>query len=314
MSVYGLSQAPYDYEYINMYNAVRSPSTVHAKNTALAFFFRKYLLMKVFSVFKFTMPENWNESFFKYILFGFGYVAVINTDKFGVIPQNCTLHGVGVYYQPTQAIIANPLLRGIKQPVIDKQCTLIKCQPNYSGIMDIISYYADMMAVASESLGINLFNTKLAYVFASETKTQAETFKKLYDDIASGNPAGFVDKKLFRDDGSPNWLMFNQDIKQTYVGLELFETLQKLDNAFDTLVGIPNSNTEKRERMIVDEVNANNFDTQALAYQWYIEIGKGMAKTRQMFGIDCSVKLRSPADYSADGPEEDPEESEADNG
>lgn len=294
MSVYGLSQPPYDYEYINMYNAVRSPSTVHAKNTSLAYFFRKYLLMKVFSVFDFTVPENWNESFFKYVLFGFGYVAVINTDKFGVIPQNCTLYGIGVYYQPTNVIIANPLLKGIKTPVIDKQCTLIKCQPNYSGIMDIVSYYADMLAVASESLGINMFNTKLAYVFASENKTQAESFKKMYDEIASGNPSSFVDRKLFRDDGTPNWLMFNQDVKQTYVGLELLETLQKIDNMFDTLVGIPNSNTEKRERMIVDEVNANNFDTQALAYQWYIEINKGMEKTRDMFGIDCSVKLRTP--------------------
>ena len=294
MSVYGLSQQPYDYEYINMYNAVRSPSTVHAKNTALAYFFRKYLLMKVFSVFDFTVPENWNEAFFKYILFGFGYVAVINTDKFGVIPQNCTLYGIGVYYQPTSVIIANPILKGIKTPVIDKQCTLIKCQPNYSGIMDIISYYADMLAVASESLGINMFNTKLAYVFASENKQQAESFKKMYDEIASGNPSSFVDKKLFRDDGSPNWLMFNQDIRQTYVGLELLETLQKIDNMFDTLVGIPNSNNEKRERMIVDEVNANNFDTQALAYQWYLEIRKGMEKTRDIFGIDVSVRLRTP--------------------
>ena len=79
---------------------------------------------------------------------------------------------------------------------------------------------------------------------------------------------------------------------------------------FDTLVGIPNSNTEKKERMIVDEVNANNFDTQALAYQWYLEIDQGMKKTRDMFGIDCSVKLRSPKEYTA----EDPEESEAENG
>ena len=40
------------YDYINLYNASRSPSTVHVKNTRLRNYFRKYLMQKAISVFK----------------------------------------------------------------------------------------------------------------------------------------------------------------------------------------------------------------------------------------------------------------------
>lgn len=43
---------PYDYEFINKYNAAVSPSTVHVKNTGLARFFKRYLLQEAMSVFK----------------------------------------------------------------------------------------------------------------------------------------------------------------------------------------------------------------------------------------------------------------------
>lgn len=300
MAYYGFNTVPADYEYINVYNSFRSPSTVHTHNTALAFYFRKYLLTKVFSVFDFDLPDTWNAAFFKYVLFGFGYVAVLNTDKFGIIPQNCTLSGMGIYYQPTHAIVANPLLKGAKRLQIGTQTEIIKCQPNYSGIMDIISYYGDMMAVTAEALGVNTFNTRLAYVFMAKDKTQAESFKKMYDQLASGEPAVFMDKKLFNDDGSPTWMQFNQDVKNTFVGLELIEALEKIDNRFDTLVGIPNANYEKKERLLTDEVNANNFDTKALALQWYEEIRSGMDKVNRMFNLDLSVKLRNENEVKTD--------------
>ena len=38
---------PYSQEFINQYNSVISPSTVHIKNTALAQFFKRYLLEAV---------------------------------------------------------------------------------------------------------------------------------------------------------------------------------------------------------------------------------------------------------------------------
>ena len=67
-------EAPVGYGDINLYNAQFSPSTVHVKNTALQRYFRKYLLQKAISVFKWTLPEEWDEDYFKYTLYGMGYI------------------------------------------------------------------------------------------------------------------------------------------------------------------------------------------------------------------------------------------------
>ena len=59
------SNIPANYETINLYNSSFSPSTVHVKNTGLQRYFRKYLLQKAISVFKWTLPEEWDEDYFK---------------------------------------------------------------------------------------------------------------------------------------------------------------------------------------------------------------------------------------------------------
>ena len=180
----------YSYDFINKYNAHIKPSTVHSQDNATAAFFRRYLLQKVISVYEFKgIPETWSIDYFLYTLFVLGFVAVINTDKFGVIPQHCSLFGYDVFYRPTNVNVANPLLKGNITPRIGTECALIRLMPDYGSCWDIISYYADLLALCTESLGANLVNSKLAYVFACDNKAVAESFKKMYDQINEGNPA-----------------------------------------------------------------------------------------------------------------------------
>jgi hypothetical protein len=289
--VFGCS-APGAYDYINAQNSIVSPSTVHIHNTGLAMFFRRYLLQKTMSVFKWDMPENWNRDYFLYVLYCWGFVAVVNTDKYGVIPQACGLQGYDIFYAPTTATITNPLLRGMLQLRINRHCTLFKLQPDFGGIMDIVNFYADMMALSAETAGVNLMNSKLSYVFTAEDKTAAESLKKLYDKIASGEPAVVQDKKLLKPDGSPAWQAFEQNVGQNYIVDQILADLRKWEMMFDTAIGIPNANTDKKERLISDEVNANNTETSTKCELWLEELQKVCKKTEEMFGIKISVDWR----------------------
>ena len=132
----------------------------------------------------------------------------------------------------------------------------------------------------------------MAYVFGAEDKASAESLKRLYDEIASGNPAVFPDKKLFNEDGSPSWVLFTQNLSQNYIGSKLLEDLAKIDSRFNTEIGIPNVNIAKASGVSDSEVRSNNVDTQSKCKIWLETIEDGLKRVNTMFGTDVRVSLR----------------------
>jgi hypothetical protein len=297
---------PFFADYINGATFSRlEPSQVHVANTYLYQYFRRYLLQKAVSVFRWQLPQEWQRTLFLYCLYCDGHVAVVNTDSFGVIPQPCTLGGRGVQYQPTYVLITNPLLQGILQPRIGTQCAVIRIMPDYGGIMDIINYYARQMALCSETLEINLLNSKLSYVFGvpkgGNRKAAAETLKKLFDQIMSGVPAAFVDEELTDRNGKPTWQLFLQDVGQNFIAPDIQEQLRKLECEFAAKVGIPsNLATTKKERVNVEEVSANDVETAVGPSQWLELAREGLETANRLFGLQLSVDWRYEPDVGSD--------------
>ena len=293
--MYDSGGAPYMYDYRNAVISQVEPSTVHARDTFITWYWRRWLLQKAIALFDWTLPDNWDRDYFLYCLYCYGFVAVVKTDKYGVIPQACTLGGLNVFYRPTFALISNPLLSGVLSPTIGQQCTLFKLRPDYAGIMDVTNQYAELLAMATETMAVNMFNSQLSYIFTATGKAAAESFKKLYDEIHSGNPAAVVDKALLDKDGKPTWQAFEQNLKQVFICPELQEVKRTLVNEYLTLVGIPTANTTKRERLIVDEVNSNNVET-AIDWQQTLKALQAVCKeTVDMFKLtpgSLSVKWR----------------------
>lgn len=303
----------YDYDVISQINARYNPNTVKCKNNALYMFFCRYLWQKAVSVFEWSgIPDWWSDVYFKYVLAGAGYVAVLETEEYGVIPQWCTFNGKRtVFYEPAGIIVTNPAFKGNRQ----YECTLgldaelIRMTPDYMGIGDIIGYYGDQLALTAEALGVNTINTKTAMVFASANKTAAESFKKMFDQIQSGNPAVFVDKDLYDEDGNPNWQQFIADLKNMYIAPDLISSLARIEAQFDSYIGLPNlAGMEKKERMISDEVNMNNVSTYSRAELWKDNIDKSLLNVNAMFNlsIKCDWK-HSPEDLEPE--QEDSDES-----
>lgn len=118
--------APFYYDYQNAVTSMISPNTVHCKNTGLSNYFARYLLQKAMSVFEFHFPETWAENYLLYVLYCWGRFAIFNTDRFGVVALDCGLTGYSLFYQPTHAVITNPLIRNTITPKIDSQCVVVK--------------------------------------------------------------------------------------------------------------------------------------------------------------------------------------------
>lgn len=287
-----MSKPPFSYIDVNYSESMLTPSTVQISKSALACYFRKYLLEEAISLFDFTLPEAWDRNFFLYTLYACGYSVIFKTDKFGVINQYCTLSGYNVYYQPTTAIVSNPLLQHI-EATIGKECALVKLQPNYSSVMDIVNLYANMLALCCETAQINLLNSHVSYVFAAGNRAAAETFKKLYDRIASGEPASVVDKSLVAEDGSLEVQMLEQNVGQNYIVSDILDNMRTIRRMFLSEIGIPNNIDEKKEREIVAETTRNSWETKCKAQLWFDTIKEGFDKANAMFpGLGLEIKWR----------------------
>lgn len=274
-------------------------------NAPLYLYFKKYLLQKCISVYKFRYPENWSRDqirHFRNVLFTAGYIGVFEDKKYGLVALSCSFMGQNLFYSPKKIIVSNPLLAGVEK-TIGNDCVLFTLQetpsfgdlyfnPASTSILDIVDYYADQMALASQALNSNFVNSQLAYVFTTDTKSGAEAFKKMFEMIASGEPAVVQDKNLLTPDGTPGWSPFQQNLSQTYIANDILTSLSSLNDQFCTLIGIPNTNTDKRERLIVDEANANNIETTCLSDLWLENMQKCCEEVNAMFGVDMNVEKR----------------------
>lgn len=281
-----LNWANINYGIQNMENASFFPSTYHIDSKILRYNYR-YLLQRAISVFNWTIPESVERNYFLYVLYNLGFGFVFNTDEYGTIFNHGGLSGYDIYYQPAYAVVANPHLQKKAEYYghmrIGEDCAIIRLTPDYLGITDICKYYAELLSEAGSSLKTNLVNTKFAFIFGANNKNTAESLKKLYDNIASGETAVFADKKLYDDNGNLSVTVLNNTVKNIYIGDQLIQDIRGIINDFDSCIGIPNSNLNKKERMVVDEANMNNFETKALCYLWLDTLKKDIEKSNKMF-------------------------------
>lgn len=287
----------FSFDFLQIYNGRRSPGTIHASNSELGAYFRRYLFQKAVSVFDIECPDTWSKDYFWYVLYGAGYIGILDVPGMGVIPQYCTYKGYNVFYQPKSFIVTNPAIRNGE--TLERRLgeggngVLMKLTPDYTGICDLVGYYADLMAVSAETMGINILNSKLAYVFASDNQASANSFKKMVDQINSGQPAVFMDKNLLDAEGNPTWQTFAQDLRSNFIAPDLLETMDKIERMFEQEIGIPNTGgTEKKERLITDEVNMNNVSTYSKAALWLENLQAGCEEANKMFGLDLSIDWR----------------------
>lgn len=281
------------YHDANIVEGVRKPSTMHYDSQAFNYWFRA-LTHRVLSIVKFNLPESWERAhdFFEYCLFFKGYVAVFDTDEFGLSFQPCAISGYDFYYQPTKAIIANPLYSANLE--IGTECELIRLTPDYRGIGDIITYYSEKLASLDGAENMAIQNSKLAYILAAKNKTAAQALKMIFDKMNAGESTVIFDKKIIENlgDDTPFEFIDRSSVKNSYLTTDILQDFQTILNQFDNEIGIPTLGAaEKKERMITDEATAKNADTSARVSLWDESLSKSIEVVNSKFNTDISYEF-----------------------
>lgn len=287
-----LFKLPLNSNEMMFYKSLLDNSGLSVTNTWMANFYRIYFYNKIYSILQINdLPDSIDERFFKNRILTRGFLGIFETDKYGLIASDVALTDLDIYYNPTKMDAVNPKFTEIYRRTIDVDGCLIKLSPNFETVLPIVYYYADLMAVAVQGIDSNVLNSKLAYVFACGNQTEANSFKKMFDEIANGYPAVFEDKKLFDDDGNLKVQMFNNNINNTFIADKLMKLKTDIENEFNAFIGLNTVNTEKKERLITSEVELSNNNNKLLIELWQNTLNDGLKKVNAMFGTNINATL-----------------------
>lgn len=267
----------------------RRPKDVDGVANTSSMYYREWLLKKILARFEFNIPRSWDLDYFLKTLFLEGHITITDTPM-GIVGLRSGLTGIGIYEQPTTAIIANPVLGNFER-TIDVDCAVIRIQYNYMGVGWMLERYSTLLAMCDSGIAVNLMNTKASYVFGATSKAQAESYKKMYDEITQGKPAVFVNGDSINKEN-----MFTMPAKENFIADEVQILKRKIINEFLTDIGINNTNLDKRERLTNDEVNANDEEVRFNIMHWYDNIQDGIKRANTLFpeiGLSCKIR-----DYS----------------
>lgn len=290
---------PLNYQQINQAEGFINPSQIKAyKNKSFAYWERA-LFQRACSVIDLeNLPPNWEGStrdFLYYCLFRFGYVAVFDSDEFGLSFMNCTLEDYNFYYQPVNAKVTNPKLR--RDFKIGEDCEILKLTPDYMGVWDIITYSAEKLSNMDNAVNMSITNSKLGWMLFAKNKGIAEALKKAFDKINMGEPMVILDKMILDEDsnGTPTtpWQYFERkDIKSSYLLTEQLNDMQTILNNFDTEIGIPTTaNIGKKERMVTAEAESKIIDSVSRSTVWLHTINSSLDVINEHFGTNIKAVL-----------------------
>ena len=249
-------------------------------------YYRRWMLKKLFGIFRFGgIPDNWDYDYIMTNLFLDGKICITDTDL-GVLPLQCGVTGYNVFNHPSEVQIANPVL-GTLRRTIDVDCALVKLQYTYDGVGYMLNRYATLLSMCDSAIAVNLMNSKVAFIARAQSKQQANTFKKMYDIISGGEPFVVVNADTVQED-----MIFYNHVKQNFVADDIQIVKRKIVNEFLTEIGINNANMDKRERLVADEVAANDDEVKTNVQHWLDNIREGLDAANRLYDMQLTIELR----------------------
>ena len=167
-----------------------------------------------------------------------------------------------------------------------KDCVIIRNNDEMIPTSFPVQLFAYRLAEISRTIDINV-NAQKTPVLVVTSEKQKLTLKNIYSQWNGFEPVIYGDKSL----EAPELLrVLKTDAPIVFP--ELQNQKQKIWNECLTFLGINNANTEKRERLITDEVTANNNHIDLSADVLLKSRQKAAEQINKLFGLNISVELR----------------------
>lgn len=221
--------------------------------------------------------ENW--------LFDDGKAVVFEDPNYGIMCLPGEGHGTNVLNDPTYyRVVGHNYTRLLPA----KKCVVIENNKLRMPTALAIDYFTNQLYEVVRTRDTNIKTLKLPLVMACTDK-DVLTAKKLLEEIDNNTWAILSNKNVMNVD---------EIIKVLPTGVkpftaELTDQYHDIMNEALTYLGINNANTDKKERLITDEANANNQFIESCAEMFLEARKRACEEINKKFKLNISVDIRN---------------------
>lgn len=264
------------------------------------FLYERFRLLMI-NQFKWSGFGDWNiqERHIENYLFDNGYCCVFEDPKEGLMCLPCYGEGVNVY---GDWVSYNVVGFNYTRNVPADKAVLIENNKLRMPTEKAVMHFVTRLYSLLRTMDMNVEQLKLQAVFTATDKNTL-TVKKIIDDLNKYNWALITDNSMSLED---IFKVLPTGVK--CLTPELTDRYNAVMNEALTYFGINNANTDKRERLITDEANANNQLIDSCA-EMFLESRKRACEDinkmfGEKFGVNVSVELRNKKEGLNNAPNE----------
>lgn len=276
-----------DYDLRNFTMSYKSTAKLINDRILTDYFIRLMLIAR--SLFKYeNLPNGLDEKWIERYLFCEGACLFYKDPNFGYMVAKIGETGPLNYYdEPTSVrpYATNYIYEG-KELINNENCVIIRNNDEMLPTAPTLQIYAYDLTNLKRTQDTNIMSLKMPTIIRCSDK-QKLSLKQTILQRNDNEPVIWADKNL--DLNNVEVL----DLKTTIVFDKLQIQKHAIWNECMTFLGINNANMDKRERLVDDEVQANNEQVKACEDVMLKAREEAVKRINEMFGLNIQVRRRN---------------------
>jgi hypothetical protein len=229
------------------------------------------------------LPETCNPRHLELTLYLYGRALFFNDSDLGFLNSKCVPSGTLNHYDEPVSYTAFSTV--YNKEYKKEECVLIRNNYLERSTDQTVILFASRLTEAERTIDTNIKAQKTPIIVRVDEKDRL-TIKNLYKQYEGNEPFILGGKSL-----NPEGLKVLKT-DAPFLADKLQKYKHEIWNEALTFFGINNANSDKRERLVTDEVNANNEVISINAESMLLTRVEACKQINEMYGLNVNVKIR----------------------
>lgn len=275
---------------IDQYQLLSYKSVAQISNNLTFSYYYYKLMLVACNLFEWEgLPNNMESRWIENYLFSDGQCVFFKDPVMGYMVAGIAQDGgVNCYNDPTTLtpVAVNYVYSGNEPLTNGENCFLIRNNALRLPEFAVIRYYAFKLSNIDRAIDVNIEANKTPIIVKCSDR-QRLSLKQAINQRKDNEPVIWTDDK-----SDINGMVETMSLNPPMVFKDLQVQKHMILNEFFTDIGVNNANMDKRERMVANEVEANNEQVKACEDVLLRSREEACKQINRIFGLNISVKRR----------------------